>query len=67
MAAGISNYVAYASPNTAAVPLLDPEIAGNPTIYPPADVLATLVDSRTFPPEVTGERVRAWTTIKTGR
>ena len=59
--------MAYASPDTAAVPLLDPEIAGNPTIYPPADVLAKLVVPRTLPPEVTRERVRACTTIKTGR
>jgi putrescine transport system substrate-binding protein len=67
VAAGISNYVAYATPNTAAMPLLDPEIAGDPAIYPPAEVLATLVDPKTFTPEVTRERVRAWTTIKTGR
>lgn len=67
VAAGISDYVAYASPNKAALPLLDPEIAGDPAIYPPADVQAKLVDPRTFPPEVTRERVRAWTTIKTGR
>ena len=63
----VSNYVAYATPNTAALPLLDPEIGGDPAIYPPADVLAKLVDPKTFPPEVTRERVRAWTTIKTGR
>jgi putrescine transport system substrate-binding protein len=49
------------------MPLLDPEIAGDPAIYPPAEVLATLVDPKTFTPEVTRERVRAWTTIKTGR
>lgn len=67
VAADISNYVAYASPNTAALPLLDPEISGDPAIYPPADVLAKLVDPKTFSPEVTRERVRAWTSIKTGR
>ncbi|HQZ30686.1 MAG TPA: polyamine ABC transporter substrate-binding protein [Arenimonas sp.] len=67
VAAGISNYVAYATPNTAALPLLDPEIAGDAAIYPPAEVQAKLVDPKTFAPEVTRERVRAWTTIKTGR
>ena len=67
VAAGISNYVAYATPNTAAVPMLDPEISGDPAIYPPADVLAKLVDPVTLTPEITRERVRAWTTIKTGR
>lgn len=67
VAAGITNYVAYGSPNTAATPLVDPEISGDPAIYPPADVLAKLVDPATFSPEVTRERVRAWTTIKTGQ
>ncbi|MBW8367912.1 MAG: polyamine ABC transporter substrate-binding protein, partial [Arenimonas sp.] len=67
VAAAISSYVAYASPNTAAIPLLDPEIASDPAIYPQADVLAKLVDPKTFSPELTRERVRAWTTIKTGR
>jgi putrescine transport system substrate-binding protein len=67
VSAGITNYVAYASPNTAATALVDPEITSDPAIYPPADVLAKLVDPITFAPEVTRERVRAWTTIKTGR
>ena len=67
VAAGITNYVAYASPNTAAMPLVDAEIAADPGIYPPAEVLAKLVDPVTLPQETTRERVRAWTTIKTGR
>lgn len=67
VAAGITNYVAYASPNTAATPLVDPEISGDPGVYPPAEVLAKLVDPVTLPPETTRERVRAWTTIKTGQ
>jgi len=67
VAAGITNYVAYASPNTAAAAFIDEEITGDPAIYPPAEVLATLVDPVTHDPEVTRERVRAWTTIKTGK
>jgi putrescine transport system substrate-binding protein len=67
VAAGITNYVAYANPNTAATPLVDPEISGDPAIYPPAEVMANLVDPATLAPEVTRERVRAWTTIKTGQ
>ncbi|WP_174754969.1 polyamine ABC transporter substrate-binding protein [Arenimonas daejeonensis] len=67
VAASITDYVAYANPNTAATPLVDPEISGDPAIYPPAEVMAKLVDPATFAPEVTRERVRAWTTIKTGR
>lgn len=67
VAAGITGYVAYASANTAAKSLIDPELANDPAIYPPADVMAKLVDPTTFSPEITRERVRAWTTIKTGR
>ena len=32
-----------------------------------ADVMAKLVDPVTLPAETTRERVRAWTTIKTGQ
>ncbi|WP_460457794.1 polyamine ABC transporter substrate-binding protein [Arenimonas alkanexedens] len=67
VSAGITNYGAYASPNTAATALVDPDISGDPGIYPPAEVEAKLVDPITFDAEVTRERVRAWTSIKTGR
>ncbi|KFN50445.1 polyamine ABC transporter substrate-binding protein [Arenimonas composti] len=67
VAAGISSYVAYATPNTAAIPLVDPEIAEDPSVYPPSEVMARLHDPQTLDPAVTRERVRAWTTIKTGR
>lgn len=67
VSAGIVNYVSYASPNTAALPLVDPEIAGDPGVYPPAEVMAKLVDPVTLPQETTRERVRAWTGIKTGQ
>ena len=67
VAAGIVDYVSYASPNTAAMERVDPEIAGDPGVYPPAEVMAKLVDPVTLPPQTTRERVRAWTTIKTGQ
>lgn len=67
VAAGIVDYVSYASPNTVAMALVDPEIAADPGVYPPADVMAKLVDPVTLPAETTRERVRAWTTIKTGQ
>ncbi|WP_374601597.1 polyamine ABC transporter substrate-binding protein [Arenimonas sp.] len=67
VAAGIVDYVSYASPNTAAMEHVDPEIAADPGVYPPADVMAKLVDPVTLPPGTTRERVRAWTTIKTGQ
>ena len=67
VAAGIVDYVSYASPNTAAMDLVDPEIAGDPGVSPPAEVMAKLVDPVTLPAQTTRERVRAWTTIKTGQ
>lgn len=67
VAADIVDYVSYASPNTAAMAEIDPEISGDPGIYPPAEVMAKLVDPVTLPQETTRERVRAWTTIKTGQ
>ncbi|WP_290589542.1 polyamine ABC transporter substrate-binding protein [Arenimonas sp. SCN 70-307] len=67
VAAGIVGYVSYASPNTAALPLVDPEIAGDPGVYPSAEVMDKLVDPVTLPQETTRERVRAWTSIKTGQ
>ena len=56
-----------ATPNTAALALLDPELAADKSIYPDAEVKARLVDPPTFPADVQRERVRLWTTIKTGK
>jgi putrescine transport system substrate-binding protein len=65
--AAVSNFVAYANPNLAATTLLDPEIATDPGIYPPAEVMAKLVDPKSLPENVQRERVRAWTAIKSGQ
>ena len=65
--AAISNYVAYANPNLPARELLDPEIASDPGIYPPEEVMAKLVDPRSIGDDAQRERVRSWTTIKSGR
>lgn len=67
VAASISNYVSYASPNTAAIAKLDPELAKDTSVYPTPDVLAKLVDPVSFPMAVERDRVRLWTTIKTGQ
>jgi putrescine transport system substrate-binding protein len=65
--AGVSDYVAYANPNLAARALMDPEISGDPGIYPPDEVMAKLVDPKSLPSDQQRARVRAWTAIKTGR
>lgn len=67
VAADISNYVSYATPNTAAKTLLSPELASDESVYPRPEVSAKLVDPSSFPPDVQRERVRLWTTIKTGK
>jgi putrescine transport system substrate-binding protein len=64
--ASISNYVSYASANSAATPLVDEAVRNDPGIYPPDDVLARLVDPKTLPDDESRARVRAWTSIKSG-
>ncbi|WP_408949933.1 extracellular solute-binding protein [Lysobacter sp. Hz 25] len=66
VAAAISNHVAYASANKDALPLVDPAIAQDPGVYPPAEVRAKLIDPKSLPEDVQRQRVRAWTRIKSG-
>lgn len=65
--AAITDSVAYANANTAAIALVDPEIAADTGVYPPGDVRAKLVDPTSLPDDVQRQRVRAWTGIKSGR
>jgi putrescine transport system substrate-binding protein len=67
IAARNANYVAYASPNAAARPQLDPELAADPGVYPPAEVVAKLVDPVTLGPDIQRERTRSWTRIRSGQ
>lgn len=65
--AQITNYVGYANPNTAATALLDEEIAADPGVYPPQEVVEKLIDPVSLPEALQRERVRTWTSIKSGR
>ena len=65
--AQITDYVGYANPNTAATALLDAEIASDPGVYPPQEVLKKLIDPASLPEALQRERVRTWTSIKSGR
>ncbi len=67
VSADISNYVAYASGNAAALPLVEEEIRTDPGIYPPAEVQAKLFTFAVLPPEVDRLYTRVWTTLKTGQ
>ncbi|MGH8081175.1 MAG: extracellular solute-binding protein, partial [Lysobacter sp.] len=66
VSAQISNHVAYATANKDATTLVDPAIAQDPGVYPPEAVRAKLVDPRSLPEDVQRQRVRAWTSIKSG-
>lgn len=65
--AKVTDYVAYANANKDATSLIDPEIAADEGVYPPAEVRAKLVDPTSLPEDVQRQRVRAWTAIKSGR
>lgn len=65
--ADVTGYVSYANANLAAAALIDPEIAEDPGVYPPAEVRAKLVDPKSLPDDQQRARVRAWTAIKTGQ
>jgi putrescine transport system substrate-binding protein len=64
--ADISDNVFYANGNTAAFPLTDKAITGDPNIYPPADITAKLTPLQAHSQDFTRLLTRAWTRIKTG-
>jgi putrescine transport system substrate-binding protein len=65
--AGIQNYVAYASANSAALPKVDEELKQNPAVYPDEETNARLFTFVVVPPEVDRLYSRLWTRLKTGR
>ena len=66
MTAAITNYVFYASPNTAATQFVDDEVKNNPGIYPPADVVAKSFGLKAHTANYDELLNRTWTRIKTG-
>lgn len=67
IAAENTNYIWYPNPIPASIPLIDPEITGDPSIYPPPDVMAKLYVSTIKSPAVDRAMNRAWTEVKTNR
>lgn len=65
IAAANTNYLQYASPNLAATPYVEPDIKGNPGIYPPADVMKKLVVLAPLPTQISSEIGRIWSKLKT--
>jgi putrescine transport system substrate-binding protein len=66
VSAAITNYVSYASANVAARKLIDPKLASDSSLFPPAAVEAKLKNVHDLPPAQKRLRVRAWTRIKSG-
>ena len=67
VAAAISNYVSYANGNAASVPLLDPAVRDDPSIYPPPEIKAKLHPMLAESQEYSRLSNRAWTTVRTGQ
>jgi putrescine transport system substrate-binding protein len=67
VAAAISNYKKFPTPNAKAVPLVDEAVRTDPGIYPPAEVQAKLKPSLSESGEYQRLLTRTWTRIRTGR
>lgn len=64
--AEITNTVFYPTVNAAARKYVRPEIANDPTIYPPESVMKTLFLLKPLSPEIQRIQNRLWTQLKTG-
>lgn len=67
IAADFTSSVGYANAVPKSADFMTPEIAGDPTTFPPEDVKLRLFPSVTVSPAYDRERTRAWTDFKTGQ
>lgn len=65
--AKVASFVSYASGNLAARPLMTPAVRDNPSVYPPAEVMARLFTVTSPDARLQRTITRAWTRAKTGR
>lgn len=65
--ASVSNFIGFANANTAATPLLDPSIAADPAVYPPADQQQRLFVQSQDSPAQSRAITRLWQKFKTGQ
>jgi spermidine/putrescine transport system substrate-binding protein len=63
-AADVSNLIGAGNTNKAGMPHIKPEIAGEPAIFPPPDVLPKLEMLRDFDPKLRRNLSRMWTEVK---
>ena len=65
--AAITNYVFYPNAVSASKEFIDPEITGDPAIYPPQDVLDNLFPAVVYEARTDRLMNRLWTEVKTGQ
>nr|WP_276583878.1 polyamine ABC transporter substrate-binding protein [Pseudomonas sp. RIT-PI-AD] len=65
--AHVSDHVGYANPNLKAGEYMDPGVRGDPSVYPPQEVLDRLFVSAELPPKVQRLMTRSWTKVKSGK
>jgi len=65
--AEISNQTFFPNINLAAHPLEDAAIRDDPSVYPPAEVMAKIYAIPDYPPQTLRLMNRSWSKIKTGR
>jgi putrescine transport system substrate-binding protein len=65
--ADITNYVSYANANEASMSLVDDAIRNDPSIFPPADVMAKLFPTVVYDARTDRVMTRLWTQVKTGQ
>jgi len=66
VAAACSDYTGYANANKAATPLVSPEIAADPAVYPDAETLRRMYTPQPQTDAQEEAMTRVWTKIKTG-
>ncbi len=65
--AEITNFVWYANGNKSSLPLVKKDITGDPSIFPPKDVLAKLWGAKVYAKRTDRIVTRLWTKVKTGK
>ncbi|MGH8865014.1 MAG: polyamine ABC transporter substrate-binding protein [Burkholderiales bacterium] len=67
VAAGISNYVAYANGNAASLPFVDDAVKNDPSVYPTDEIKKKLFAHLAESQEFSRDLNRAWTRVRTGQ
>jgi len=65
--ADITNYVWYANANAASMPLVDEDIRNDPSVFPPAEVIAKMWQLQPYDARTNRTMTRLWTRVRTGQ